>query len=87
MYPLGIRQVSPEARYARRIGPVLVLGVVAVVLMVAVVLAFARMAWRIWRHNEPLEPGGSYSRQAFGRYGTPRFEDEQPDGPAARRSR
>ncbi|MGI9112451.1 MAG: hypothetical protein ACR2GT_09725 [Gaiellaceae bacterium] len=45
----------------------LVLGVIAVALFLLVVLGIGRMVWRIVRDNEQLEPGGSYSRQLFGR--------------------
>ena len=36
---------------------------------------------RIWRHNEQLEPGGSYGRQSFGRYRDPNIDDAGPERP------
>jgi len=44
-----------------------ILVVIAVAIFVLVLLGMGRMAWRILRHNEQLEPGGSYSSQVFGR--------------------
>ena len=54
-------------RYIRDVDVVIAAGIVAAALVVLVVGAFARIAWRILRHNETLEPGGSYGRQVFGR--------------------
>jgi hypothetical protein len=31
------------------------------------VIGMTLMAWRIWRHNEEMVPGGSMSHQMFGR--------------------
>ena len=47
----------------------LVLALVAIVALALLVLfGFGRMAWRILRGDEEMEPGGSYSRQSLGRY-------------------
>ncbi len=38
-------------------------------------LAFLFVVWRLWRALEgdkPVEPGGSYGRQVFGRYRRPK---------------
>ena len=50
-------------------------GVLALLVLLVVV-------WRLWRvldGDEPLEPGGSYGRQLFGRYREPaKPEDNDP---------
>ena len=40
---------------------------IAVAALVVAVVGMGRMAWRMWRYNEEPEPGGSLSRQMFGR--------------------
>lgn len=50
--------------YACGIDPALV---IAAVLVLVFVLSVARMAWRILRHNEEMQAGGSLSHQMFGR--------------------
>jgi hypothetical protein len=49
-------------------------------LALVVLLGFGRMAWRILRGGEEMEPGGSYSRQALGRY----KDGQKPDQEQAR---
>jgi hypothetical protein len=44
-----------------------------------VVLDVARMAWRIWRHDEEMQPGGSSSRQMFGRTGNRKRAERELD--------
>lgn len=45
----------------------LVAAVVTLALLALSVLAVARLAWRLFRHNEQPIPGGSMGRQMFGR--------------------
>jgi hypothetical protein len=42
------------------------LAVLAVLVLVPM-LVMGRMAWRIWRHNDEMEPGGSLGRQYLSR--------------------
>ncbi len=44
-----------------------IVSVLAGAWILVTVLGLGRMAWRTWRHNEELRPGGSASRQMFGR--------------------
>jgi hypothetical protein len=46
---------------------------VLVVVVLVPVLAMGPWAWRIWRHNEEMVPGGSLGRQYLGR-----SEDRKP---------
>jgi hypothetical protein len=46
---------------------VLVLSVIVLVMLALGLLLMIRMAWRLYRGDEPMEPGGSYGRQFFGR--------------------
>ena len=46
----------------------LVLSVLSLVGMTVAIIGFGRMAWRILSGQQDFEPGGSYSRQAIGRY-------------------
>lgn len=39
---------------------------VTLAVLVFVVLGFGRLAWRIWRDNEEMEPGGSMGDQMLG---------------------
>ena len=45
-------------------------------MIVAVVFAVVRLAWRIWRGDEEFEPGGSLGRQFVGRYTRPSMDEE-----------
>jgi hypothetical protein len=45
----------------------LIIGIVAAVFLLVAALGLGRMAWRLWRGDEELEPGGSMGRQMFGR--------------------
>ncbi len=60
------------------------LDVPAILTIIGILVAtvgFGRMAWRILSGQEQFEPGGSYSRQAVGRY----HEDGKPERRALRR--
>jgi len=46
------------------VDPVFVIVAVSVLVLV---LGIARMAWRILRHNEEMQSGGSLGTQALGR--------------------
>jgi hypothetical protein len=52
--------------------------VVAGVLVLFPVIGMGRMAWRIWRQNKEMEPGGSFGRQFFGR-----AKDRKPETASA----
>ena len=52
-----------------------VLSILTVVGILVAAVGFGRMAWRILSGEEQFEPGGSYSRQAVGRY----HEDRKPE--------
>lgn len=56
-----------------------VLWVLSIAAIVVAGIGFGRMAWRILSGQEEFEPGGSFGRQAVGRY----HEDRKP----ARRGR
>jgi hypothetical protein len=43
-----------------------VLSVVTIALLVVVLVGMGRMGWRIWRGNEPMDPGGSMGDQMLG---------------------
>jgi hypothetical protein len=45
----------------------LVLSIVVLGMLALGLLLLIRMAWRLYRGDEPMEPGGSYGRQFFGR--------------------
>jgi len=54
--------------YARNIELLLLLAfVIGVAWVLVAVLGLGRMAWRILRHNEEMQSGGSMGRQMFGR--------------------
>jgi hypothetical protein len=53
--------------YPRGIELLLIVWAIAVAAVVVAVVGMGRMAWRMWRSNEEPEPGGSLSRQMFGR--------------------
>ena len=61
----------------------LVLSVLSLVGIAVAIVGFSRMAWRILSGQEQFEPGGSYSRQAIGRY----QEDRKPGEPRRGRLR
>ena len=58
-----------------------VLAILTIVGIVVATIGFGRMAWRILSGQEQFEPGGSYSRQAVGRY----HEDGKPERRELRR--
>ena len=67
-------------RYARAIDPLVIAASVAVVALVALpVVGLGRIAWRIWRHNEEMQSGGSLSDQMFGRTSDRRLAEKDPD--------
>ena len=45
-----------------------VLWVLSIAAIVLAGIGFGRMAWRILNGQEEFEPGGSFGRQAVGRY-------------------
>jgi hypothetical protein len=45
-----------------------VLSILTIVAIIVATVGFGRMAWRILSGHEQFEPGGSYGRQAVGRY-------------------
>ena len=51
-----------------------VLAILTIIGIFVATVGFGRMAWRILSGEEQFEPGGSYSRQAVGRY----HEDDKP---------
>jgi hypothetical protein len=52
---------------------------IAVTAVVVAAVGMGRMAWRMWRSNEEPEPGGSMSRQKFGRTKDQKPENNRPD--------
>jgi hypothetical protein len=52
--------------YAARIDLLLILGLF-ILFSLPAIIGLTLMAWRIWRHNEEMVPGGSLGRQLFGR--------------------
>jgi hypothetical protein len=58
-----------------------VVWILSIALVLLTAIGFGRMAWRIMSGREEFEPGGSYGRQAIGRY----HEDRRPDRPSRRR--
>ena len=59
----------------------LILALGAVVgLALLVLFGFGRMAWRVLRGGEEMEPGGSYSRQTLGRYKDGQTPDDEVSG-------
>ena len=50
------------------------LSVLSLLGIAIAIIGFSRIAWRILSGREEFEPGGSYSRQAIGRY----QEDRKP---------
>ena len=68
----GVVKLLP-VRLAPMSGTTIVL-LVPVTLLVLSLIGVGRMAWRVLRHNEQMEAGGSLSQQMFKRYEKKRSE-------------